>query len=230
MMLNWINSTLAIVVMVLAMSGTVCEAQLDAPILVGPKIEGKATAQQLDAARMKLQQAKSTFETNQKLSRRGSVSQFALRRSQYQFEIAKLELDVYEHPELSFKARAEIAKRKLQLAKEEFEKGKRLSRSGSVSKIGLLRLEYRVKYAEVIYKASTREYSPRAARRLIADAKLELAKVELQLGRQLYQTGSLSNSRYQALIAKVREAELEKSEIERLYKKLEKSIKKSTRT
>ena len=207
-----------------------CNAQLEDPIRVGPKIVGEATSQQINAARLKLQQAESQYETNLKLAKRGSVSQSALKRSKLRSEIARLELNVYQHPEFSDKARAEIAKRNLQLAVEELNIGKALQQRGSMSNLKLRRLEYQVKIAEILYKASSREYSAQAANLLLADTKLELARSELQLAKQMYQRRSLSKAKYQAIVERVREAELKKSNIERKYQQQQNAIRKTRGT
>lgn len=197
----------------------------DDPIVVGPAELGAASYEQLETARTKLEENRRKFENYRQLVQRGSVSKSRYQQSKYQLQTAELELKALENPENASSYRLEIAKLQLKNAEQRFETNQQMYARGSVSKLDLRRSSYRVKYARIALKVATGEYSSESGKLLIAEQRLKLATTELKLGEKLLQQRAISQSGYQRLVDRAREAKQTKREIEKLFRQHQKAVK-----
>ena len=178
-------------------SGTSSLAQ----VAVGPK--QAATQEQLQKAKTKVDLAERQFGKINQLSRRGSISQTKLNRSKMDLQIARLELSVIKDPSKAADARLKIARLRFEFAKANHERGKRLHTRGNMSTLQYRRSKFQLKDAEVLLRVAKGDYDTSGGKLVLAKSRLDLARIELQLGEKLYQRRSLSEENYQRLVDRV---------------------------
>lgn len=195
------------------------------PITVGPAARGAASFKEIEIAETKLKESRNQYSKIRELAKRGSISKSRFQRSKYAMQVAELELNALKNPKNASQFRLEIAKLQLKNTEQRFETSKQMYARGSVSKLQHRRTSYQVKYARIALKVATGEYSAQSGKLLLAKERLKLARIELKLGKKLLQQRSISQTGYQQLVDRVREAEQAKDEIEKQLKQNQKAIK-----